>query len=166
MRIEKYIYICLAALALAACNKGGQAEGETAFTEYQKKALAAFTGVWLDHAYSNLSEAESAYLLPDPDRLEFGTLYQAEKEFYASDYIHEKTLSFVACGEVVYVDSSYGDPVSVPCYFYVTPDADALYLYRKETEKLFKGGPLEFKSASRILWSLTSKGYAHDFRKN
>ena len=74
-------------------------------------------------------------------------------------------LSFVACGEVVYVDCSYGDPVATPCYFYVTPDADALYLYEKKTEKLFKGGPLEFKDAGRFLWSLSTKGYAHDFRK-
>jgi len=165
MRIGKYIYMCLAALALVACSKGGPAEGERAFTEYQKKALAAFSGVWLDHTYSNLSEAESAYLLPDPDRLEFGALYQAEKEFYTEDYIRGPELAFVACGEVVYVDCSYGDPVATSCYFYVTPEADALYLYQKETEKLFKGGPLEFKAADRFKWSLTTKGYAHDFRK-
>lgn len=161
--MRKIAYIFAALALLVSCGKATPEVG--AFTEYQKKALAAFTGVWLDHTYSNLSEAESAYLLPDPDRLEFGALYQAEKEFYTSDYIREKMLSFVACGEVVYVDCSYGAPVATPCYFYVTPDADALYLYEKKTEKLFKGGPLEFKDAGRFLWSLSTKGYAHDFRK-
>lgn len=162
--MSKIAYIFAALAVLVSCSKEGPA-ADVAFTEYQQKALAAFTGVWLDHAYSNLSEAESAHLLPPPDRLEFGALYPAEKEFYTDDYLREKTLSFVACGEVVYVDCSYGDPVATPCYFYVTPEADALYLYQKETEKLFKGGPLSFKSATRILWSLSTKGAAHDFRK-
>ena len=161
--MRKFAYI-LAALVMVACGKTGP-ETEGAFTEYQKKALTAFTGVWLDHTYSNLSEAESAYLLPDPDRLEFGTLYPAERQFYKDDYIKGKEPAFLACGEVVYVDCSYGDPVATPCYFYVTPEADYLALYSKETEKPFKVGPLEFKDAGRFLWSLTSKGYAHDFRK-
>ncbi len=161
----KFGYIVAAvALLLSSCSKQG-AEVEGAFTEYQQKALAAFTGVWLEHAYSNLSEAESAYLLPDPDRLEFGTLYPAEKEFYTEDYIKGPQLAFVACGEVVYVDSFDAVPVSVPCYFYVTPEADALYLYRKDNEKLYKAGGVTFAGADRFYWQLSTKTFAHDFRK-
>jgi len=162
--MRKFVYIVAAVALLVSCGKTG-AEVEGAFTEYQKKALAAFDGVWLDHTYSNLSEAESAYLLPDPDRLEFGAQYPAEKQFYKDDYIKGQEPAFLACGEVVYVDCSYGDPVSVPCYYYVSPEADYLALYRKDTEAPYKVAPIEFKDARRFLWLLSSKGYAHDFRK-
>ena len=80
--MRKFAYIvAAAALLVSACNKGGgEQEYEHPLTEPQKAALALFSGVWLDHANSNLSTVESAYLLPDPDRLEFGQLFPEQVE--------------------------------------------------------------------------------------
>ena len=161
MRIEKYIYICLAALALVACSKGG-AEGETPFTSAQAEAVAAFSGVWLDHGNSNLSEAESAYLLPDPDRLEFGQLFPGVVDLSRPEDAEGVRL---VCGEAVYVSNAW-EPVSVPVYFYVTPKADYLVLYRRDRGDLpvYMSGDLEMKGTARFIWK-ASAGMPYDFRK-
>ena len=158
MRIEKYIYIFSAALFLAACSgSGSESEYEHPLTESQRKIQALFSGVWLDHAHSNLSTVESAYLLPEPDRLEFGQLFPEQVEIGGRAVI----------GEVVYVDGTHGDPVSVPCYFYVDGDGERLGLYHKGEYGFpaYKVGTIEFKGDDRFVWTTSNYILPYDFRK-
>lgn len=143
--MKNVLFCLLACVALLGCSKE---EGPTsAYTELQQKALLVFNGVWADVQFSNLGNYPGAELQPDPDKLIFGTQYKEPVEVTKDDYMYGETLLFSAFGEVVYHSEGYED---VPCYYWVSKNADELRLYEVANNRLYKKFGLTIKSESEM----------------
>jgi len=144
--MKKLSFILVAVLILASCEKDPVANSKHRFSSEQQKAVETFVGNWEGVATSYFTK---------PDCLSFGWHSDTNVVMYKDDYLHGRVEEFEYQGEVVlrtaeWVDGVY-DYVDVPCWYYVSPLALTIDLYRKDDHRrIWKYYDIEFVSASQF----------------
>lgn len=148
----KKILFMLAIMFLIVFYGCSKDEPETYYTEKQEKAFAIFNGTWADIQFSNLSGGQLADLMPDPDKIVFGTHNNKPIGVYKDDYINGKGLLFDNQGECAYYSMPYkgAEYKIIECYYEISDNADQIRLYKRSDNSLFNSYYMSIKSETKI----------------
>lgn len=157
--MRRFFFLCISALLFTTSCYNDKDEIPTPngkYTTIQEKALSILNGIWasneitVEYEYGN-GNTISMMVVPS-DTIIFLSGYPAPQTFYTYDFLQGKEIaSFDACGTCELRVGSGTIPYFSPnCYFFISPQGDALKLYNVETEQLVRSYGFHAESSTRF----------------
>ncbi len=159
MKIKSLVilFVCISICIISSCSDSDENLVSTNknYSALQEKALTFMNGVWISNEIRTevkMGSMSISMLVVPSDSIVFLSQYPTPKSFYAYDYLQGKeTEVFLACGTCELHTKGVNYGFSTPsCYYYITPSADALYLYDKESMLLIKSYTYRAESDTRF----------------